>query len=120
MFINCSNHKKEFWSNAQLSAAAQWGPIVDFPFPYVKANLTENEIQLLADETVKTLLAMNPDAVMCQGEFTLTYAIVNRLLKQHITVVSACSERHTSEEFTNDGKSIKHAEYEFVRFRKYI
>lgn len=119
MFVNCSNHSSAFWSVSQKQGAEVWGKIVDYPFPYVSPSADETEIKELAEKTVKEIMKMQPEAVMCQGEFTLTYAIVTMLKERGILVVSACSARETTEQPLSDGSVQKISQFRFVRFRKY-
>lgn len=119
MFINCSNHRFENWSIEQKNAAEKWGEIVDYPFPAVDAEADETQVLLLAEETMREIMKMKPDAVMCQGEFTLTYALVQLLKKQGIVVLAACSERRTVEEKLPGGEIEKVSRFIFTRFREY-
>lgn len=119
MFVNCSNHASEFWGELQIHEAQKWGEIVDCPFPAVDPEYDEKMIQKLAEETVKCIIQKEPTAVMCQGEFTLTYAIVQQLKKMGILVVAACSERKSAEIWLPDGTVQKKTNFEFIRFRKY-
>lgn len=118
-FVNFSNHRSEYWNETQKKAAKEWGNIIDVPFPKVDAEASEDEIARLAEKSVQEIMKHTPNAVMCQGEFTLTYAVIQRLKERNVQVVSACSERETTEEYFNDGTSLKHSEFHFVRFRRY-
>lgn len=119
MFVNCTNHRVEMWNEKQLEEAGKYGDIIDIPFPYVSANLTIQEVRDIASEVVDKIVKLSPDVVLCQGEFTLTYTIVNELRKNNIKVVSACSER-MAEEYTNEEGNIeKKSIFEFVQFREY-
>lgn len=118
-FINFTNHASQFWSEKQRSAALQHGDeIRDIPFPSVPATASEADIAQLAQEYVEKIREETPAAVLCQGEFTLSYQVVKLLLRSGILVVSACSERRVTETQAG-GKTIKQAEYDFVKFRKY-
>ncbi len=119
MFVNFSNHPSSKWSEAQAQAAAQWGEIVDYPFPNVTAKTSEEEIRSLADRVVCDIAALKPDAVMCQGEFTLTFSVVERLKEQGILTLAACSERVVEEHIGENGEYEKAAVFRFVRFREY-
>lgn len=119
MFVNCSNHPSAFWSEDQRKEAEKWGKIVDLPFPKVPAEADEEQVRLLAEDVSAKILALHPCAVLCQGEFTLTYAIVSSLMSKGIRVVSACSERDVKEEKMPDGSERKTAWFRFVRFRAY-
>lgn len=119
-FINFSNHASSKWNQNQIEEALKWGEIVDVPFPMLKADLTEDEIVNIGDEYVEKILACEPSVVMCQGEFTLTYYVVNQLIKRGITCVSACSERVSVEKMQEDGTVRKESFFNFVGFRKYV
>ena len=119
MFLNCSNHASKNWSSEQVKAATQWGEIVDYPFPSVPATADEEELNRLAEDIVKKIKMMQPSAVMCQGEFTLSYLIVTKLIQSGMKVVAACSERKTEESVLADGNTEKRIIFQFVRFREY-
>ncbi|MBR1598204.1 MAG: hypothetical protein IJ661_04715 [Lachnospiraceae bacterium] len=118
MFVNFSNHPSERWDKAQLKAATRWGEIADVPFPNVDPTMSEGDIAGLADEMVEKIMTFQPDAVMCQGEFTLSYAVITSLLQKGIVVVAACSKRIVSEKVV-DGKQQKEVEFAFEQFREY-
>lgn len=118
VFINHSNHISDNWSQAQREAALAYGNIVDMPFPELRADYSEQKIREVIQRYLSEILAMNPVAVLCQGEFTYTYGLVS-LLKEHgITVLAACSERNSREELQG-GVSRKVSYFKFVQFRKY-
>ena len=120
MFLNCSSHPSEKWSMEQrLAAETLGGEIIDYKFPIINAETSEDEIAKMADVIVARINEMHPDVVMCQGEFTLTYAVVNELKRQGIKVVAACSERLTTESQFEDGSTRKKTIFRFVRFREY-
>ena len=114
VFVNFSNHPSSFWTEEQLAASRQYGDVLDLPFPAVPAEADEAEISALAEEYANKILAMNPSAVMCQGEFTLCFCVVRLLKEKNIPVLAACSERKTVEK---DGKKL--SEFTFVRYRMY-
>ncbi len=118
MFINFSNHPSTGWTESQKQAAEQWGEVIDIPFPSVPGEANETFIEELAEKAVRDILIYQPDVVMCQGEFTLAYAVIWRLKAQGIKTVAACSERRVEEIF-KDGKYEKKATFEFIKFREY-
>lgn len=59
-------------------------------------------------------MGYSPEAVLCQGEFTLAFQIINTLLEQDVTVVAACSERVVKE---NGNR--KESYFYFKKFRKF-
>lgn len=120
MFINFSNHPSEFWDDFQRQDAMKWGNIVDVPFPIVKPEADESELLLLATDCADRILAYNPDAVMCQGEFTLCFAVVKLLKKQGVVTVAACTRRTVKETMDSNGLSKKESIFQFERFREYV
>ena len=119
MLLNCSNHVSKNWNSEQLKAASQWGEIVDYPFPSVPATADEAYINQLAENIVENIKVMEPFAVMCQGEFTLSYMIITKLLQSGIKVIAACSERKVEESILDDGNTEKRVIFQFIRFREY-
>lgn len=120
MFINLSNHKSEGWSEEQSRAAeAEWGNIVDYPFPPVSPQMDGQAVREMALSIAEEIAEMKPDAVMCQGEFTLSYALINCLKNSGIKVVAACSERSVVENVDPDGSTRRASVFRFVQFREY-
>lgn len=119
VFVNCSNHPSKRWDEKQFKIAEQWGEVMDYPFPCVDATMTEWEVRELAEKCAEEILELNPAAVMCQGEFILTYRIVELLKEKEIPVLAACSERRTQEKILQNGATEKVSRYEFVKFRRY-
>lgn len=122
MFLNCSNHKSENWTEEQLAAVADLGESVieDYAFPHVSAEFDEVMLEELAEQVCQEILEKKPNVVMCQGEFTLTHKLVKELMRNRIKVVAACSDRVTNEQVLADGTIRKDSIYKFVRFREYI
>ncbi|MBE5924768.1 MAG: hypothetical protein E7271_09970 [Lachnospiraceae bacterium] len=118
MFINFSNHPSDRWDKSQLNAASKWGEIVDISFPNVDPAMSEQDIAGLATEYIEKILSYSPDAVMCQGEFTLSYTVISQLVKKGITVVAACSKRVVNEKLV-DGVQQKEVIFSFEQFRQY-
>ena len=95
VFINFSNHPSSNWSENQKKAVYDQyqAQIIDIPFPQVSAFADEGEIRSLAEQCVETICNHNPKAVMCQGEFGLTYQVITLLKRKGILTVYSCSER---------------------------
>ena len=119
ILINHTNHLSAQWSPEQIAAAEKYGEISDFPFPNIDANFDENQISELVEVNGKKILAMNPAAVLCQGEYSYTYAMINFLKKNKVVVIAAASERIVEERVTDDGATQKISLFNFVRFRQY-
>ena len=105
MFVNLSNHPSETWSERQRAAAESLGgPIVDEPFPEVPPEASTEEVEALGATTFQRIALSDPAAVMIQGEFTLTLALVRKFQERGIPCYSATT-----------GK----ARFDFVQFRQY-
>ena len=114
LFLNFTNHPSEKWDSSQIKEAVKYGKIVDMPFPAVEPVLDKEGIQKIAEEYVEKICEMHPAAVLCQGEFSLTYQIVRMLQEEGVLVFAACSKRRVVEQ---DGKKI--VEFVFEKFREY-
>lgn len=119
MLINLTNHPMQQWQEAQLQAASCWGEVVDMAFPMVSPDSTMEELEALSVEYVDRIATLNPAAVLCQGEWIMTYMMVSLLLQRGIPVYAACSRRIAREEFLEDGTKQKIAVYKFECFRKF-
>lgn len=118
-FVNCSNHPSTQWSTEQREAAEKYGSLVDVRFPMVPEEATTETIRTMADNLAQQIIQLHPRAVMCQGEFTLTFATVSRLQKAGIVCVCACTVRNTVETIQQDGTTVKQSIFKFAGFRKY-
>jgi len=126
MLINFTNHPSEKWTEDQKNSAIElYGEVKELPFPAVPTSAGASEVSVMADGIIDKILAMreeNPGAedfaVMVQGEFTLTYAVVRRLLARGIKTVSAVSERIVTEQ-VESGVVRKTAVFRFAGFREY-
>lgn len=118
MFINFTNHSSSRWSEAQLEKAGEYGGIVDIPFPKVEPDCSRETIQKMADKYVKQIVDRKPDCVLCQGEFCLCVAVIEKLKEKGIKVVAACSRREAEETFTEQ-ETRKISRFVFVQFREY-
>ena len=119
IFINFTNHPSAKWSLNQLENAEIYGDITDIPFPEVSPDGDENYILQLSNQYIAEILKYNPDAVLCQGEMTLAFRVANLLIHKGIIVLAACSKRIVTEKIGVNGETIKNAEFNFTRFRKY-
>ena len=118
-FINHTNHPSARWEEAQRCAAEAYGVIADIPFPQIPADWDENAVRRLAEENARVILARSPAAVLVQGEFTYTYALINLLKAADIPGLSACSERHVSERVNEAGETVHESRFAVCRFRAY-
>lgn len=118
-FINHTNHPSARWEESQRRMAESYGSICDIPFPVILPTLTSEEVVRLARDAAREIIARRPAAVLVQGEFTYTFALVTLLKSAGVTVVSACSERHVSERENEHGERIRESRFVFCRFRAY-
>lgn len=119
MFINFTNHNSDLWSAEQCMAAEKYGDITDIAFPSVDPAFGSEMIYKLAEKYTEMICAYKPDAVLVQGEMTLTYAVVSILISKGINVLCATTERVVSTRIGQNGKTVKVSEFRFVRFRNY-
>ena len=119
VFVNHTNHAALNWSAEQRSAAETFGEIVDVPFPEIPPQADEFAVAELAAENLREILKLRPAAVLCQGEFNYTFALVTALKEKNIPVLAATSERVTTETSLPDGSSKKVSVFRFVHFRRY-
>lgn len=120
MLVNFSNHGSDGWSAEQLAAAGQWGDIVDIAFPNVPADADERAILMLADEYCSKICSFAPNAVLVQGEMSLSFAVVTRLRSKGVVSLCASSERVCDVSIAEDGSTVRRSVFRFVRFREYI
>lgn len=116
-FVNLTNHPLEAWSKEQREAASPYGEAVDYPFPAVAPDATEEEIASTAAAIVADITARygTECTVHLMGEFTMTAALLQRFQQRGIACVASTTERIVNE--TEPGKKV--VEFKFVKFRKY-
>lgn len=120
MLVNLTNHPSAFWADAQRAKARErWGDILDIPFPQVDPAWTTEELFSVAKATVSHVLTMSPDAILCQGETGMTFALVQLFQLAKIPVYTATSARDVEETRLEDGGTRKHSVFRFVQFRVY-
>lgn len=119
IFVNCSNHPSNRWSETQTKAAEEYGKIIDVPFPVVECDLSSEQLEKLADKMVDVILSYNPKAVMCMGEFVVCYRITRKLKEKGIRVLASSSERKVREQVDTDGTVKKKSIFVFRGFREY-
>lgn len=119
MFVNCSNHPSEKWSDKQRKEAEKYGEIQDVAFPEVGCHLKDEEVEQLANQTFEKIMEYQPDAVMCMGEFVVCYRIVQKLKAEGMKVLASCSERKVIEHVEPNGVVRKEAVFSFQGFREY-
>jgi len=107
------------WSCEQTKAAINFGTIVDLAFPNITPSANEQEIQQIGDDFVSEIVSLSPAAVLCQGEFTLSYYVTHALKKIGITTLCACSERIVVDRCEEEGLLVKTSCFQFVKFREY-
>ncbi len=130
MFINLTNHPSSKWGEEQLKAAAEYGNIVDIPFPQVSPDADRLEVSRIATETIDkirehvTLYDQLPldaeldrsHALHIMGEMTLVYKVVSRISDIFPGVVVASTTERIS---VDNPDGTKTSRFRFVRFRPY-
>lgn len=120
MLLNLTNHPHSQWSKDQLQESYnRWGTIYDLSFPHVDPQWDEELVEEMADRVAANAASLAPEAILCQGEMTLTLALVNRFCRIRIPVYAACSQRRVNERICEGGMIRKTTEFCFVRFREY-
>ena len=119
IFLNHTNHPSDKWSSEQIAAAEIFGEIIDLPFPAIPPEFEKEEVAKKVAENLKKILSLEPVAVLCQGEFNYTFAMVSELKKNKIPVFAATSERIVSTVIQDDGSSKSVSTFRFVKFRNY-
>lgn len=119
MLINCTNHPYEIWNEPQREAAKRYGEVADLPFPPIDPSAEPEQLRALATEYAAKIEAQQPEAVLVAGEFTFAFMLVDKLLRDGVTVLSSCSKRVTEEVKNPDGTNEKKSVFLFERFRKY-
>jgi hypothetical protein len=114
MLLNLSNHPSSSWSAEQISAAQDYGDIVDMPFPNIDPYATIDEINLLAEKYLVDIRKIDPMAIHLMGELTFTFCLVQHLQRMGYLCLASTSERLVEEK---DGKKI--ITFNFVQFRSY-
>ncbi len=123
MLINFTNHPSANWTDKQTQLAGElYGEIVDIAFPLVPADADEESIKKMAEENFAKIKGTflekannKENAVHIQGEFTLVYALVNKLKNAGIKCIASTSIREAYEK--PDGTKV--SVFRFVRFREY-
>lgn len=93
--------------------------IIGVIFPSVLPESSEEEVRRMSEELLQKIMTQNPDAVMCEGIFTLTFSTVTKLWHEGIKTLVACSKRESSEKKMSDGSVRRDSVFRFVRFREY-
>lgn len=106
-FVNFSNHPSSTWSLEQTAAALEIlkkrgggkdGKIVDLQFPTVDPHTDNDALHALAAEYIDKVAALDPAAIMVQGEMNFTWAFIKQLYAiTGIPCYAACSERQVIE-----------------------
>ncbi len=119
-FINYTNHPSANWSEAQRQAAQIYGEIMDMDFPEIEPQWDEEQVASLACQQAEEIIALKPAAVLVQGEFTFSYALISLLQQAGIRVLAACSQRCTESVINEKQETIRCSVFKFVRFRQYL
>jgi len=110
------------WSDDQIQAAIEGGlgipTDLQGSMPLVDPAASTHDVEAMAHDIVKSILAMRPSAAFVAGEPTLTLVLVRELQARGIRCVSATTERRSIERKIGD-KIEKVSQFCFVRWRDY-
>ena len=112
-------HPKTGAKIEQQAAAQRYGKVVDLAFPAIDPAADEAALDSLATVYADHILHLDPDAVLCQGECTFVYRVVQRLEAAGIPTLAACSRRKSQETTYPDGSTLKRSIFAFAGFRRY-
>ena len=87
--------------------------------PAIDPAADEAALDSLATVYADHILHLDPDAVLCQGECTFVYRVVQRLEAAGVPTLAACSRRKSQETTYPDGSTLKRSIFAFAGFRRY-
>jgi len=125
MLLNLSNHLSSAWSEKQINAAAaQFGKVVDLPFPQINPDWKFLQIEEFSGELLMDILkdcefrkyGKKNLTVHIMGELTFCYEMINALKIAGIPCVASTTTRNSIVD--EIGKKI--SVFEFVKFREYF
>lgn len=121
MFINLTNHPSVHWSKKQRAAAQEYGEILDLPFPLMKdrASVTPEKAFGIVRAYLKKIEKLKPKAILCAGDFYMTFLLTDAFKKHGYLVLVTLSNRRTTEIFNDDGTTTKTSVFDFIRFQEY-
>ncbi len=118
LLLNFSNHPSTGWSPQQKAAAAEYGTIVDIPFPTIDENADTATIRTLSDEYSRKLQSYgsNKDiTIHIMGEHTLVHSLLSRMQTSGYRCIASTTKRIVEEQA--DGT--RNVKFCFSRFREY-
>ncbi len=119
MLINCTNHPYEIWTEKLKEAAECYGTVMDLPFPQIDPLITTEKLRELTRETADRIMEMHPEAVLLAGEYTFTFMLADKLLKDGVRVLCIRNRRQVTESRRPDGTNEKKSIFIFEAFGEY-
>lgn len=119
MLLNITNHPSSRWSDTQKSEAAKFREIVDIPFPRIRPETSEAEIDELVKQYLLQVERYVEPVVLLQGEFIFTYRLIVALKKKGVRVVACQSDIERNEFQDENQNTVKNTVYKFGCFREY-
>jgi CRISPR-associated DxTHG motif protein len=123
IFLNLSNHPVSSWSETQIAAARclGFGEPTEFAeeMPVVAPTATADETDALAQSLVTKAVAQQAGAAFVATDFTLTFALVQRLQCAGIRCFAATTQREVSERLKPDASVERTSTFRFVAWREY-
>jgi hypothetical protein len=119
---------KDNWSEAQLSAAKDWGggptplELAELGFPGVDPDLDTVGVAGLASQTLEALVAKGAkdgDPVHLTGKPILVHSLVLGLKARGLVPLASTTLRESTETLGPDGTVVTKREFRFRQFRAY-
>lgn len=118
LLLNFSNHPSTGWSRQQKAAAAEYGTIVDVPFPAIDENADTATIRTLSEEYSRKLQSYGSNkeiTIHIMGEHTLVHSLLSRMQTSGYRCIASTTKRIVEEQA--DGT--RNVKFCFSRFREY-
>ena len=117
VLINISETATKDWSKEQLKAAKQeYGTLVDLEIPYIKPDLSIDEIQLIIADFFQGIYQLSPKAVHISGKGAFFFYLIGLLSQFEIPCIESTFEKQIR--LTPEGE--KEVYYTFCQFRSYF
>lgn len=120
MLYNICNHPSSKWETSQLLAAAEFGEIVDIPFPRIDPDGDEAYVARVVEHVygeIKELIKAEQNEkpyVHVMGEMTFSFGLISKLQADDIICLASTTAR-----ITNESGNSKTSVFKFQRFRMY-
>lgn len=118
ILLNFTNHPSSGWSREQKAAAAEYGTVVDIPFPAIDENADTATICSLAEDYKQRLQSYGNNkevTIHIMGEHTLIHSLLCRMQSLGYRCIASTTNRIVEEQ--PDGS--RNVKFCFCKFREY-